>query len=136
VLPQKTKHYLSLTLLCYMLLYIISYTKSVGSKHNNQFSCVLSRHMSQSKIQNVFKFFIECAWCLCPLLIKLLPSQQILIKVSNIKHHGNVSSRSSADTCKHLAREKIIYDKANMTKNLILCASELKIYKKGKNSMY
>ena len=37
---------------------------------------------------------------------------------------------------KHLAREKIIYDKANMTKNLILCARELKLYKKGKSSTY
>jgi hypothetical protein len=79
---------------------------------------------------------MECAWCLNPLLTKLLPSQQILIKVSNVKHHGNVYSGSSADTCKHLARQKIIHDKANMTKNLILCASELKLYKKGKNAMY
>jgi hypothetical protein len=79
---------------------------------------------------------MECAWCLHPLLTKLLLSQQILIKVSNIKHHGKGSSGSSADTCKHLARAKIIYDKANMTKNPTLCASELNLYKKGKNSMY
>jgi hypothetical protein len=79
---------------------------------------------------------MECAWYLHPLLTKLLPSQKILMKVSNIKHHGKGSSESSADTCKHLARAKIMYDKANMTKNPILSASELNLYKKGKNSMY
>ena len=58
----------------------------------------------------------------------------IVLARLTIKHEHSIGS--SADTCKYMAREKIIYDKANMTKNLILCASELKLYKKGKNSMY
>ena len=62
----------------------------------------------------MYSCLMECVWCLCPLLTKLLPSQQILIKVSNIKHHKTVSSGSSACTSKHMARKKIRYDKANL----------------------